>query len=209
MAAVVLAASLFALLASVALALLSFVAPGRFAALTGGLPGQSYIRPVVELAPFACLFVTLIAISYVIGGDRPPVGGGKRRAAPPRLARLTAGLVLLPAVPMLLLSLVGLGLFYAQPEWAGRILTHLGVQTFVRIGLIFAPATLIALVILAVLYLRQPGPEATTQPVAASRPGARTIGGRDLTIGLLAGGLGLSSVVVLALLAALLYLLLR
>lgn len=207
-AAVVLAGSLISLLASVALALLSFVAPGRFAALTAGLPGQGFVRPAVELAPFVCLFVALIAVSFVAGGDRPPAAGA-RRAAPPRVARLTAGLVLLPAVPMLLLSLVGLGLFYAEPAWAGRILAHLGVQAFVRIGLIFAPATLIALVILAVLYLRQPGPEATTQPMAVTRAGERSGTGRDLTIRLLAGGLGLSSIVVFGLLAALLYLLLR
>ncbi len=208
MAAVVLAGSLFSLLVSVALAVLMFVAPGRFAALTAGLPGQSYIRPVVELAPFVCLFVALIAFSYVAGGNRAPAGEAQR-ASPPRLARLTAGLVLLPAVPLLLLSSVGLGLFYAQPEWAGRILVHLGVQAFVRIGLIFAPATLLALVILAVLYLRQPSAQAPTQPILATRPEERAAAGRDVTVWLLAGGLGLSGVVVLGLLAALLYLLLR
>lgn len=207
-AAVVLAGSLFCLLVSVALALLSFVAPGRFAALTESLPGQSYIRPAIELAPFVCLFVALIAFSYVTGRDRTPTGGALR-SSPPRLARLTAGLILLPAVPLLLLSSVGLGLFYAQPEWAGRILAHLGVQAFVRLGLIFAPATLLALVILAVLYIRQPGAEAATQPVGPARTGDRAGDGRDPTIWLLAGGLGVSGVVVLGLLAALLYLLLR
>lgn len=208
MAAVFLAGSLFCLLVSVALALLSFVAPGRFGALTASLPGQSYIRPTVELAPFVCLFVALIAFSYVTGGDRTPTGRA-RRSSPPRLARLTAGLILLPAVPLLLLSSVGLGLFYAQPEWAGRILAHLGVQTFVRIGLIFAPATLLALVILAVLYIRHPSAEAVTQPIAADRTNDRPGAGRDPTVWFLAGGLGLSGVVVLGLLAALLYLLLR
>lgn len=208
MAALVLAGSLFCLLVSVAMALLSFVAPGRFASLTESLPGQSYIRPAIELAPFVCLFVALIAFSYVTGRDRTPTGGALR-SSPPRLARLTAGLILLPAVPLLLLSSVGLGLFYAQPEWAGRILAHLGVQAFVRIGLIFAPATLLALVILAVLYIRQPGTEAATQPIAATRTGDRAGAGRDPAIWLLAGGLGLSGVVVLGLLAALLYLLLR
>ena len=67
-------------------------------------------------------------------------------------SRLVATAVLVPAVPMLLLSVVSLGLFYLAPVRFGQIISRLPGESIIRTALVFAPATLFAIVVLAVLY---------------------------------------------------------
>ena len=76
-------------------------------------------------------------------------------------ARLVAGLVLIPSIPLLLASVGALALFYVAPTRFGQILARLPGDQYMRSALAFAPAVLLALVILAILYLLE-GPAPTT-----------------------------------------------
>jgi hypothetical protein len=86
--------------------------------------------------------------------------------------RLVATLVLIPAVPMLLLSVASLGLFYMAPVRFGELISRLPGESLIRTALVFAPATLFAIVVLAVLYaVEQPVEERVrTQPRREARP---------------------------------------
>ncbi|TEU00843.1 MAG: hypothetical protein E3J30_01965 [Anaerolineales bacterium] len=96
--------------------------------------------------------------------------------------RVVAALVLFPAVPMLLLSIATLALFYLAPGRFGSLIARLPGESFIRTALVFAPATLFAIVVLAVLYaVEKPRAEIETQPVKIqprkrSLPVARTAG---------------------------------
>src|SRR3989304_3450252 len=93
--------------------------------------------------------------------DLPPDGAEVR----PARTRLLAGLVLVPAIPLLAFSVFALAVFYTAPERFGAWLARLPGDTYLRTALIFAPATLLAVVVLATLYLRDSaeGEERTTQ----------------------------------------------
>ncbi len=80
--------------------------------------------------------------------------------------RLAASLILIPAVPLLVVSVAALALHYASPERFGQWISRLPGSEVIRIVLVFAPATLFAIVILAFLYARDT--EATAAPRAAS-----------------------------------------
>lgn len=87
-------------------------------------------------------------------------------------SRVLAALVLVPAVPMLLLSVGTLLLFYLAPVRFGTLLARLPGESFIRTALVFAPATLFAIVVLAVLYaVEKPageqGERAAPAPAAA------------------------------------------
>jgi hypothetical protein len=87
-------------------------------------------------------------------------------------SRLVATLVLVPAVPMLLLSVASLGLFYMAPVRFGELISRLPGESLIRTALVFAPATLFAIVVLAVLYaVEQPVEERVrTQPRREAKP---------------------------------------
>jgi hypothetical protein len=85
-------------------------------------------------------------------------------------ARAVAAVVLVPAVPMLFMSVAVLALFYAAPTRFGGLLARLPGESFIRSALVFAPVTLFAVVVLAFLYvIDRPAKEATVvvkpQPV--------------------------------------------
>jgi len=96
--------------------------------------------------------------------------------------RVVAALVLFPAVPMLLFSVATLVLFYLAPGRFGSLIARLPGESFIRTALVFAPATLFAIVVLAVLYaVEKPRVEIETQaektqPRTLSLPLARTAG---------------------------------
>lgn len=66
--------------------------------------------------------------------------------------RFVATLVLIPSVPLLFLSVAALALFYISPNRFGDLISRLPGEAFVRMALVFAPATLFAVVVLALLY---------------------------------------------------------
>jgi hypothetical protein len=105
--------------------------------------------------------------------DRSPE---RTRAGRPRggsTTRWVAGLLLVPSVPLLLLSVAALGLFYVAPERFGELLERLPGDQYLRSALAFAPAVLLAFVVLAILYaLERPAPAEGEEGAAASAPAA-------------------------------------
>lgn len=100
---------------------------------------------------------------------RPARSGGTR------LSRVLAIAVLIPSVPMLLASVAGLLGFYLAPARFNAWLARLPGDDLIRTALIFAPATLVAVVVMAVLYAHDaPRREA----VEATRPSVRRRGVR-------------------------------
>ena len=98
----------------------------------------------------------------------------RTRASRPRsgsTTRWVAGLLLVPSVPLLLLSVAALGLFYVAPERFGELLERLPGDQYLRSALAFAPAVLLAFVVLAILYaLERPAPAEGEGEEAASAP---------------------------------------
>ena len=91
-------------------------------------------------------------------------------------SRIIAALVLVPAVPMLLGSVAALGLFYLAPVRFGALLARLPGESLIRSMLVFAPATLLAVVVMAFLYAVEE-PEA---PLDSLRRAARTFQGGQM-----------------------------
>jgi hypothetical protein len=79
--------------------------------------------------------------------------------------RWVATLVLIPSVPLFVLSVGALALFYIAPTWFGNIIARLPGETFIRSALFFAPVTLFAVIVLAFLYaLERPVTQGVLQP---------------------------------------------
>lgn len=77
-----------------------------------------------------------------------------------RYTRIAATIVLVIASPMLLLSGSALALFFAIPDRFNNFLARLPGEAAIRTVLIFAPAALLAIIVLALLYaIEPPAPE--------------------------------------------------
>jgi hypothetical protein len=189
-----------ALLASTALLGLSFVSPGRFDRLIEPLPGERFIRPMVLPLPLLLFGIALVATYFAIPRK-------------PGLARLAVSVALIAAVPMLLFYLAALGLSFFSPARFESLITRLPFESFVRLALVFAPVLLLAVVFLAVLYLRdRPEPMFVSMetPRPARRPAVEIANLRSLLgMWVLVGGLIMTTVVGLGLLGVTLYLVLR
>lgn len=197
---------------AVGLWLFSFIAPTRFAILLEPLPGDAYLRQGLRVAPVLLLAVMVPAALFLLLG-----GGGRAResASAPhagRPVRWGVALTLAATVPLLALSLAALGLFYLDPARFRALLDHLTQESFVRLALVFTPAVLLSLVLLAVLFLffSRPGaarPEPEEPAQAAERELRRTR--ERLALWVLTGGLAGSAVVALGVLSVAVFLLLR
>jgi len=191
-----------------------FLAPGRFAALLDPLPGTALLQSVVTFAVPALLALNLVLL--VSSGPRPsraaPPGGPAPHPAPPstRLARLVAGLLLVPTLPLLLASIVALALYSFSPARLEALLAQLSQATVVRLGLLFGPATLTAIVFLAALYLLSSARPLPTPSAAApgASPPSRDARQR-LAVGVLVTGLSVTALIAVGLIGALAWLLLR
>lgn len=120
------------------------------------------------------------------------------------LSRVVAALVLVPSIPMLLASAAGLLLFYLAPVRFGNLISRLPGESLIRTILIFAPATLLAVVVLALLYaVDQTGTYQAPARGPALQERARTAEkGRDLPAAVRQTALTLS---IIPLVAALLF----
>src|SRR4030042_1866026 len=91
----------------------------------------------------------------------PTQASGRARSA----SRAVALIVLVPAIPTLLLSVLALAAFYLAPERFTALLERLPGTEFLRVALIFSPATLFGVVLLAALYALEPaGPRPAEEP---------------------------------------------
>lgn len=198
-----------AFLVTLLVLLFSLVAPGRFAAWIEPLPGDRFLKPLLPIATLALLGAALVALPFGFPRREAPREAA-RHPGPAGATRSAVGLILVTSASMLGLSLVALGISYVQPERFQRLMSRLEPDTFLRLALLFAPATLTAVVILALLYLIS---RSTAEPARVSvmtspplvSPAARS----TLAVSVLVGGLVLSTLVALGLLAVLLVLLVR
>jgi hypothetical protein len=150
------------LLASIAVRAAAFLSPSKFDSFLKRFPAESTMSVAVEAGPF--LLILLVALELVAlftsrgtipEGDQKGIPRMKRwlyRIGP---ARLAVGAVFIFTLPLLLASLLALLAFFSRPERTLDILTGLPKEVVLRMGLIFAPASLFVVVILAVLFLLQ------------------------------------------------------
>jgi hypothetical protein len=197
------------LLVSIALRIFDFVAPERWAALLAPLPGDRLLIPVIRLSPWILLGVTVILALLAwrrTGPEEVIQGAGAER----KVARLGATATLFAAVPLLGLALTALGLFAASPARFDALIARLTQATFIRLGLVFTPAALLSLVLLATLVLffsrfARSGGEAA-QPAPSQVP---SVSRQTLAVWVLTAGLALSAMIGLGLGGVAVYLVLR
>ena len=140
-----------ALLASSGVLLLSLVAPGRYAKYIALLPGESYLRLAVRVAPPVIFtIVLLLVLVLLIEKYREP---SERQARQRSLLRIAVAALLIPVLPMLLLSTAALGAFYFSPGRFTLLMERLTQATFLRLSVLFAPLVLFMIVLLILLYL--------------------------------------------------------
>lgn len=180
------------LVVSVAVLGLSFVSPDRFHQIIDPLPGTFLIRSGVRLAPLALAAVALLALIVAVRHAGAP---DRRRELPWRFARVSVGLILVPTVPMLLASLVGLAVLYLAPGRLESWLANLTEGGFVRLVLALAPVALFAVVLMAALTLSASGRSLKPPSITSEARGR-------LGVLILAGGLALTALAGLGLLGA-------
>lgn len=166
------------------------------------LPATTYLTRALEMAPLAMALAVGVGVllGYAPVGvhhEPPPreVAVGPRPWTRARMGRLAAELVLALAAPALLLSLLGLALQWLAPDRLARWLEPLPGDTYLRLLVTMAPAGLLAVILIAVLYLLGPLDPARTQPVrVADRGGLRFPAARrsDLAMIVLVAGLVLA-----------------
>lgn len=209
-ARVLLVPALPLLVLSIAALGLSFVAPAHFESLIDPLPGTTYLRVAIKIAPLALAAVVLPAMYFGFASGQASRSSSDMAAAPSRLTRMAVTFMLVPTVPVLLVSLAGLALFYVSPGRFDRLLARLPEEGFTRLTLVFVPIALLAVVLLAVLYLgtRQRGGDLRQTPTRIVRRDWARVRS-SLAIWVLAGGLTLTAAAGMGLLGAALFLLLR
>lgn len=213
------------MLFSAALWLLSFVSPTRFASLIEPLPGDAYLQKALPYAPFVLFLVVIVAVFFVFASrtqtrripleDETGAEGwfAQWSANAGRFANMTVGLVLITSLPALLAAVGAFGLYHYAPGKFERVLERLPFDEIVRLGLSFAPVTLLVIVILAMMYLAGPRLNLSTAPVQTQTRTPNTpatTGMRStLALGVLLGGLSLSVVIVVGIMGTLAYILVR
>ncbi len=204
------AVTLAALLFSVALLLMSFVAPGRFGLLLEPLPGDRFLRPLVRLAPF--VFSAALVLLTSLAARRPAEAEADGRSNPAwRAAVWSVRLLLIPTIPLLLFSLGALLLYYGAPARFDTLMATLGSEAFIRLVLFFAPFLLFAVLALASLYLGRPAqPTGMVASPATAWEAVAVSPGRSLwAVALLSAGLTATAMLGLAGIGVVGYLLLR
>lgn len=194
---------------------LSFVSPVRFDRLLAPLPGDSYWKPLVPLAPWVLFPLTMVlayqAFSPGTKDESATTAGSKRKGSRSLLDTAVSALLTF-ALPSLLASSAALIVYILRPERVSAFLERLPFDSLVRLMLLFAPPTLFAVVVLAVLFLlgsrreRKLG-ERPEQIERAQRDAHRWRA--SLAMGILVAGLSLSAFLGLGSLGALVYILFR
>ena len=194
---------------------LSFVSPERFDRLLAPLPGDSYWKPLVPLAPWLLFPLTMVLAyrSFSPGTkDESVTMKGSTRKRSRSLLDSAVSALLTFALPSLLASSAALIVYILRPERVSAFLERLPFESLVRLMLLFAPPTLFSVVILAVLFLlgsrreRKIG-EKGEQVESDRRDTHRWRA--SLAMGVLVAGLSLSAFLGLGSLGALVYILFR
>ncbi len=182
---------------------LSFAAPARFGRLLDRLPGETYLRLAIRAAPLVLFLLVTLALLLALIGRRE---GARARDGYRVVVRAAVAAVLVPVLPMLLLSMAALAAFRLAPGRFEGLMGRLTEESFLRLGLLFAPAALATVLLLALLYLWGTSRNrAHADTAAESAPGLRD----TLVVWTIAGGLLVSSLVSLGVLGVALLLVLR
>jgi hypothetical protein len=204
-----------------AVQLVAFVAPGRFERLLDALPATTLITRLFDLSPIVALAAVGLGLlfGFVPGREAGagslaagllPAEAGGRVWTTARIARVGALLILVPASGLLLLSLTGLAMSLASPDRLAWLAEKLPAETLIRLGLAFAPAMLLGLVLLAALYLAMPaGAPSPPTPSPALRERGRGEGSfrSGLAVGVLVAGLGFTVLAGMAVLVSVVFVL--
>lgn len=188
----------------------AFAAPSRFEAVLDVLPATSLLHRVFDASPLMALAAVgfgLIA-GFVPAGEpaeaRPGEPTGPRVWSTARLARLGALLTLIPAAALLVLTAGGGLLVLPSPDRLEWLAERLPAETLLRLGLTFAPAMLLGVVLLAGLYLSTARrPAAVVEPASDGEGRFRS----GLAVGVLVAGLGFTALAGMAVLLAVVFVL--
>jgi len=207
---VMLAPSAPALFLSTALWGLSFVSPTRLERLIEPLPGTSYIRKLIPFMPpmlFLLVFLLLIYLFLVRSDDEAVVekpGGGINR-----FTNVMVFGTLIVALTALAFTAVALGAYYFKPDTFASIVARIPFDEFVRSTMMFAPAVLFALVVLAILFLKKPARVYEDQGEANEASAAGVQVREQAATLVLIAGLSFSAVAAIGIVGTILYLLVR
>jgi hypothetical protein len=123
------------------------------------LPATAVLTRVFDLSPY--LVLAAVGFGLLLGfapsRQTPPPTGAGRGWTTARVARLGALLILVPSLALLFLTGAGLVWVSASAESLAWLAERLPAETLLRLGLMFSPAMLLGLVVLAGLYLAAPG----------------------------------------------------
>jgi hypothetical protein len=188
----------------------AFAAPTRVDAVLDALPATSLLTRLFDLSPLIALAAVGLGLifGFVPAGEAPEVAVGEVAPAPTwtaaRIARLGALLILIPAAALLIMTASGWALVLPSPERLAWLADRLPAETLLRLGLTFAPAMFLGVVLLAGLYLATAA-RPTPAPEAAPAPGGSFRSG--LAVGVLVAGLGFTALAGMALLLAIVFVL--
>jgi hypothetical protein len=206
-----------ALLFSLAVWSLSFVSPGRFERFIEPFPGERYLRALVPVAPWVLFMLVIVLIAFITIQHERSRSENSRRWMQDLVsgagvwARWAVSAILTFALPALGVSILALGAAWLRPERVSVWIEKLPFDSLVRIGLLFAPPMLFAVVVLAFLYLqssRDPEPRATVPGVSEDHEQTRPLRS-VLATGVLIVGLTFTVSLGVGLLGTVVYLLLR
>jgi hypothetical protein len=220
--------SLPALMLVAAAHLVAFVAPERTERLLQALPATPILTRLFALSPYVVLAAVGLGLFVGFAPGRAPAkeAESSRGWTTARIARLGALLILVPSIGLLLLSISGLVWVNASADSLAWLTDRLPAETLLRLGLMFAPAMLLGLILLAGLYLAAPsrslaepgqavGASGRLPPVqvASPAPSDRALslpssGLRSgLALGVLVAGLGFTALAGMATLVAVVFVL--
>lgn len=204
-----------ALLFSLAVWSLSFISPGRYDRFIEPFPGERYLRAMVPIAPWFLFVLVLVVLALITVQRERSRSGQPHRWMQALLGgagawtRWVVTAILTFALPALGFSTLALAAAWLRPERVSIWIEKLPYDAVVRIGLLFAPPMLFAVVVLASLYIQASRGEAETERDEVADQKAAFPLRSALATGVLVVGLTFTVSLGVGLLGTVLYLLIR
>lgn len=198
------------LLLSSALWALSFVSPARLERLIEPLPGTTYIRRLIPLAPPLLFLAAFILLAYLfLSRPRDAVRPATRKRGVQQFTNVSVFATLGFAVLAFAFAVAALATYHFKPDTFAALIAHIPMDEIVRTLMMFSPAVLFALVVLALLYLlKDDHRHAEDEGVDEIAAAGVSLRGNAATLVLVAG-LSFSAVAAVGVLGTLIYMLLR
>lgn len=194
--------------------LIAFIAPTRFEALLDALPATSLLTRLFQASPLVALAAVGLGLifGFVPAGEAPEVSPealpepaqAVKTWTAARIARLGALLTLVPAAALLVMTASSWILVLPSPDRLEWLADRLPAETLLRLGLTFAPAMFLGVVLLAMMVLvTSPRPPAAVEAAPVAGGSFRS----GLAVGVLVAGLGFTALAGMALLLAVVFVL--